>query len=772
MSARPCLPRLLAALAFAALLACRPSPPLPPAPAPGVPAGSDAAARTTAIADAYMSAWFERFPENGTLFGIPSARHDRLTDNGPAAVGRWEKREDDWLAQIREIEPSALAGRPERVTYGCLRHALEASIGMRVCRNHLWSVSQTYNGWPSTLTYLAQIQPVGTPDLRAQALARWGSFPAYLDTEVTNLREGTRLGYTAPRRNVRLVIEQVDGLLKTPPAESPFSDPARRDPDEAFRKSFQALVADRIDPAMRRYRDFLAREYEPLAREAAAVSANRDGPECYRASIRNFTTVDPSPEEIHALGNTRMAAIQGEMATITRQGFGTSDVPALLQRLKTDGRYLFRTRDEIVTYSQAALDRSKRAMSRWFGILPKADVIIQPYPQFREKSAPPGEYKPPADDGSHPGVYLINTYEPDKRSRAGAEAIAFHEVIPGHHLQIAIALERKDAHPVTRYLGSSGFTEGWALYSERLADEMGLYSSDVDRLGLLSSEAFRAARLVVDSGIHALGWSRERAVEYMLAHTAMSPAAVGAEIDRYIAVPGQATSYMIGSLEIRRLRERAEKALGARFDVRRFHDRVLENGRITLPMLQETIESWIAGPAGAADGRARPAVVSRRGGPITSAGRGWTRWRTGRGSSPSTRTAPVDGARIYATGMSNGSMMAYRLAADAADRIAAIAPVAGAMVVETFAPSRAVPVMHVHSVDDPRALYHGGLGPPFPMTNRRVMHPDLEEALARWRTFDGCPETPEVSNRVIDAGEEMWRFFSRHTRTGGPRDPR
>jgi len=248
----------------------------------------------------------------------------------------------------------------------------------------------------------------------------------------------------------------------------------------------------------------------------------------------------------------------------------------------------------MVDYAQSALDRAKAALPAWFGILPKADVIIQPYPPFQEASAPGGQYNAPSEDGTRPGIYLINTYEPEKQSKAGLEATAFHETYPGHHLQLAIARERPGAHKLVSYFYSSGFVEGWGLYSERLADEMKLYSGDVDKMGLLSNEALRAARLVVDAGMHALGWTRQQAIDYLMANTTASLAFATAEVDRYIAVPGQATAYMLGNLEIRRLREQTQRELGSRFSIRDFHDRVLEDGNVTLPMLRQKIEGWIA----------------------------------------------------------------------------------------------------------------------------------------------------------------------------------
>ena len=257
------------------------------------------------------------------------------------------------------------------------------------------------------------------------------------------------------------------------------------------------------------------------------------------------------------------------------------------------------TRDATMKLAVAAVDRARAALPNAFGILPKSEVKVEPFPAFAEANAPGGQYNQPADDGSRPGIYYINLRNPQQLPRAGIESTAFHEAYPGHHLQIAIAMERKGLHPVQRYFFMSGFTEGWGLYSERLAEEMGLFSSDVDRMGLLSNEALRAARLVVDPGMHALGWSRDRAIQYMLDNTAESRESVVAEIDRYIAVPGQATAYMLGNLEIRRLREEAKQQLGEKFDQRAFHDHVLEDGGVPLVMLRQKIERWIAAGGGA-----------------------------------------------------------------------------------------------------------------------------------------------------------------------------
>ena len=405
------------------------------------------------------------------------------------------------------------------------------------------------------------------------------------------MREGLERGYSAPKANVRLVIDQMQSLISTPVHESPFDSPAVRDKTTAFARDVDALVGDRINPAFTRYRDFLEHEYLPAARDAIAISANPNGAACYAAAIRFHSSMTMPPKDVHALGLRVIDSLNAEMTTIAERSFRTSDVPKLLQQLRTDPKYLFKSRAELIAYSQAALARAKTAAPKWFGLLPKADVVVEPYPKFREKSGP-NEYNPPAEDGSRPGIFFISAYQAEKKSRSSPEAVAFHETIPGHHLQGAIALERKEIHPIGRYISNSGYTEGWALYSELLADEMGLYSSDLDRLGMLSEQAWRASRLVVDPGMHALGWDRQRAIDYMLAHTTAAPDEAAAEIDRYIIWPGQATAYMIGMLEISRMRDEVQQAMRSRFDIKAFHDRVLEDGAVPLTFLREKIARW------------------------------------------------------------------------------------------------------------------------------------------------------------------------------------
>ncbi len=566
-------------------LACSAPPP------PGPPPADGAANKVTALADAYVKDYFAAFPHYALAFGAPDVHADRLGDHSLPALKRWQDREDQLLADLKQVDLASIESRPEAVTYKFLQNLLETAQGYRVCRIELWNVSPTWTGWQAEMPVIAGMQTTTTPTDQVNAVARFSQLPKYLDDEIANLKEGLRLKYTAPKHNVQTVIGQMDALQKAPIAESPFVQMAKKDAP-GFRKQLEDLEKTQIRPAIQRYRDFLRDVYVKEAREAIGVSANPDGGACYEASVKYYATVAMTPKEVHDLGLAQMDKLQAEMRRIGERSFDTSDPIALLKLVRTDPKYRFKSRDELIKYAEAAVARAKQALPKAFGRIPSAPVIVEPYPPYLEKTAPGGQAVPPSADGK-PGKYLINAYKANEQSKAGLESTAFHEAYPGHHMQAAVALERKELHPISRFFFLSGFGEGWALYTERLSDEMGLFSSDVDRLGLLSNEALRAARLVVDSGMHMLGWTRQQAIDYVLSRTTETPDRAAAEIDRYIAVPAQATAYMIGNLEIRKLRTEAEQALGAKFDIREFHDLVLADGSLPLWVLREKVGRWI-----------------------------------------------------------------------------------------------------------------------------------------------------------------------------------
>jgi uncharacterized protein (DUF885 family) len=554
---------------------------------------AEAARRVTALADDYWAEFLRVFPLYALFSGVPDTPDDRMGDNSLAAIRSWERKEDRWLHGLGQVSARALEGQPESATYGILRETLEASRQLRVCRPELWPLNQQ-GGWQIGLPVIAQIQPVGTAELRTASLRRWHDVAWYVDTEIANLREGLRLGYTQPRGNAEAVVEQLNDLLKLPADSSPFAGLAGRDSAPGFRDSVVSIVRREILPAATRYRDFLVTEYIPRARVSTELSALPNGADCYRARVRQYTTVDKDARAIHRLGLEQIAALEAEARPLAQRVFGTSDLPALYRRLRTDTAHTFKNREELIGMAESAVARGKAAMGKWFGRLPRADVIVDPCLPFEEKSGCPNSYVPGTPDGKRPGRWRINASTVPPSPRGTMEATAFHEVIPGHHLQFAIAQEREGAHPITRYLFFSGFSEGWALYAERMAQEMGLYSSEEQVLGELGSQALRAARLVVDPGLAVLGWSRQQAIDYMAAHVPEGEGYLESEVDRYIADPGQATAYMIGRLEIERLRREAESRLGKQFDIKEFHDRLLESGSVPLSFLRPHVEAWLA----------------------------------------------------------------------------------------------------------------------------------------------------------------------------------
>lgn len=540
------------------------------------------------IADEYLAAVLQRYPEMGTSYSIPGARHDRLFDNSLSALAEWRAKEDAWLQELERIEEPSEIGSRDWITYGILHEKLAASIGQRICRNELWQASSA-TSWHTSKPSVFEIQPVDSPDLKQQALDRLGQLAFFIDTEITNLRQGLLLGYSAPRVTVMPAVEEIRALLAP---DSPLLSPGVRAGDAEFKAKVQLVFDKKVAPAVKRFVEFIEGEYLPQAREEIGLAYNPGGAECYPALVRFHATIAPSAEEIHRLGLEQIAGIRKEMQSVIDLHFPGETIETLMRNLNQDPRYTFSSRKEVQDYSESALDTARERMPEAFGLLPKAEVIIKPYPPYRESGT--GEYHSSSEDGSRPGIYYIAVSHPQRRSRAIQQSVLYHETYPGHHLQGAIALELGDrVHPIARYLYNAGYGEGWALYSERLADEMGLYSGPLDRMGMLSDQAARAARLVIDSGIHTRGWSRQQSVDYMLANTAWQENDIESEINRYIAWPGQANAYMLGMEEIRRLRNLAERELEPRFDLRDFHDRVLENGSLTLPMLEGSILAWL-----------------------------------------------------------------------------------------------------------------------------------------------------------------------------------
>ncbi len=446
---------------------------------------------------------------------------------------------------------------------------------------------------------LAGQLPIARPEHADAAVGRWSKMGRLFDQAIARLRDGLARNRTPPRVASEKVIAQIDAYLASTVETDPFVNlrvPPSFDPSAAaaWRERLVAVVRDVVRPAYARYRHVVATEILPRARppEHSGVVWLPDGEEIYARAIHQHTSRQDPPETIHRTGLDVTAGLEDEYRRLGAQVLGTGDLAEIYRRLREDPELRFTAPAEILASARAALERAQAAIPDWFGRLPGAPCVVAQMPPMGADDAPLAFYLTPAPDGSRPGTYFVNTTAPTTRTRYEAEALAFHESIPGHHLQLAIAQELEDLPEFRRHATISVFTEGWGLYTERLADEMGLYSSDLSRMGMLSFDSWRAGRLVVDTGIHALGWSRQQAIAYLVANSPQAENNVVNEVERYIALPGQALAYMTGRLAILAARDRARRTRGDRFDIRAFHDVVLGHGAIPLATLDRLVGEW------------------------------------------------------------------------------------------------------------------------------------------------------------------------------------
>ena len=440
----------------------------------------------------------------------------------------------------------------------------------------------------------------------ADYLTRLHGLGGYLDAVTARYRQAVGDGRFSARVGVRQAIDQIEGHLRRDVLDDVLASVALPPSvDQAgVRDEVAVVVGGEVRPALRRLLACLRDELLPVARpdEQAGIRFVPGGPDGYRAAVARHTTTSLSPEEIHQIGLDTLAALADEWAELGGRALRVTSVPEILARLRTDPALRFASSGQIVTTVAGALERAQAALGDWFPALDVPGCVIEEIDPVEAGSAPLAYYRPPGAGGLRPGAHCVLTTRPGERFSYEYEALAFHESVPGHHLQIASAQALPGLPAYRRFLDAEvcGYVEGWGLYCERLADEMGLYTSDVTRLGMLSFDAWRACRLVVDTGMHYYGWSRSRAAEFMWENTATTRANVTNEIDRYIGWPGQALAYMIGRREIRRLRDRAAAELGPRFDIRGFHGAVLGNGAVPLAVLDQLVADWSAGVRGAA----------------------------------------------------------------------------------------------------------------------------------------------------------------------------
>ncbi len=562
------------------------------------------------LAAEFWSWWLAANPTAATSIG-DRRFDDRLDDVSPEAIEARRSTIQSFVEGARALHHSAL-GESDAVTVEALLAELASEHAQLQAGLHYWSVDPLEG--PHILALdLEAFQPVATVEQGRAMVARWRALGPWLDQHATNLRAGLAAGLVAVRTPAEKVIEEIRDTLARPDEELPLLAPARVErPDwpaserDAFREGLADAVREAFRPALARYGQVVEHEVLPGARpdDRPGIAHLPGGAEAYAALIRVHTSLDLPAEQVHALGLAEVERIDAELEELGARVLGVRGRPAILERLRSDPALYFTTRDEVYEKARSALARAQEAVPEWFGLLPTRDCAVVRMGAHEEKHSTIAYYRQPAVDGSRPGQYFVNTYAPETRPRYEAETLAYHESIPGHHLQIAIGQELTELPEFRKHLGPTAFFEGWGLYTERLSDEMGLYSGDLDRIGILSFDGWRACRLVVDTGMHALGWTRQQAIDYMTDHTALAPNNIANEVDRYIVWPGQALAYKIGQLEMLRLREAARAGLGSRFDIRAFHDAILGQGALGLEPLRAVVERRL-GTGRAADSGAR-----------------------------------------------------------------------------------------------------------------------------------------------------------------------
>jgi uncharacterized protein (DUF885 family) len=547
------------------------------------------------LADRFWEEILALNPTTATVYG-DERYADRLEDPSPA--GRAEMRSvfERALGDAAAIDDEGLTVE-DRITLDMLRVVCELAIEQDDQRMDLLRVVDQMSGPQTLLAQVVQFQPADTPARLEALLARIHAYGPYIAANVALLREGTATGLTAPRIVAERTIAQVERLLAIP-IESAIVPSMATVASEADRERIRAAVRDVVYPADAAFLEAL-HAYLPSTRVEPGLWSAPNGDALYRTQILAWTSLDIAPEEVHRIGLEDLARIQDEQRTIARgAGFG-DDLAAYRAHLLAEPSNHASTPDELLARAREDIGRASAAAPRAFGRLPRAAVEVRAVEAFKERDSPFAYYFPPSADGSRPGTYYANTYDLPSRLFSSLAATTFHEAIPGHHLQIATEMESSDLTTFRR-LGSrmagGAYVEGWGLYSERLADELGLYRNDEERYGMLSAQAWRAARLVVDSGLHALRWSRQRSIDFLLDAGLTETDAV-IETDRYIANPAQALTYKLGQREIERLRRELEGRDGAAFDLRRFHDELLGHGSLPLATLARELPTWVV-PAG------------------------------------------------------------------------------------------------------------------------------------------------------------------------------
>jgi uncharacterized protein (DUF885 family) len=565
----------------------------------GAPGPATAAeARLDALYARHWAWRLEEWPTFASLVG-EHAHDDRLPDVSLSAWARRAERTRRFLEEFDAIDRAGLTGTA-RVSAEVFRRDLAEDLESYRFGEHLMPINAD-SGFHTGFALLPQSLRFASVADYDNYVARLRAFPTYVDQHMALMRDGLARGITVPRPALAGVERSIEALIVASADRSPLWAPFTTFPpavDAAsqarLREAGRLAIEEAVVHAYRTFHAFMIGEYLPRARETLGAGDHPSGDAYYRFLVRKFTTLDLTPEAVHEIGLREVSAIRGEMdAVIARTGF-TGDFAAFLQYLRTDARFYPTTPEQLLKEAAWIAKRMDARLPALFVRLPRQPYGVAPVPAYLAPKYTAGRYNGNPRQGTEPGYYWVNTHALDTRPLYNLEALTLHEAVPGHHLQGALAEEMDGVPPFRRYTYISAFGEGWGLYAEWLGLEAGFYTDPYSDFGRLTYAMWRAARLVVDTGLHSKGWTRQQAIDYLAERTALSIHECTTEVDRYISWPGQALAYKIGELKIRELRRRAEAALGGRFDVRRFHDAVLAEGSVPLPVLEERIEAFIA----------------------------------------------------------------------------------------------------------------------------------------------------------------------------------
>ena len=583
---------------FAAVFSPRPTP------AFAAPAPTDAKSRLDALYEAEWQRWLREDPTLATSVG--DARYnDRWPDLSLPAIAKTQERDRAALAELTNIDPAALSAA-DRLNYDIAKVQFGRRIAVAPFKPYLYAISHLGSlqnaGSVQTANEMTEIAPFATLQDYENWIARLRSFAPYVDQVTELLRIGIREKRTSPRVIMERVRPQLAAQRVANPEDSPFFAPFKRFPPslsasdrERLTAAGREAIAAAVLPAFARFEKFFNDTYLPACRQSVGIADTPDGPAFYRELIAYHTTTTLTANEIHAIGLAEVKRIRGEMdKVIAAVGF-TGDFQEFAHYLRTDPKFFYTDPTDLLHGYMVIAKSIDPNLVKLFGKLPRTPYGVRPVPETSAPNTTTAYYQPLSSDGSRPGYYYVNLFKPEARPKWEMEVLTTHEAVPGHHLQIALQYENSAGVPMIRRMSDfTAYTEGWALYAESLGEQVGLYTDPYQKFGQLTYDMWRAVRLVVDTGMHSAGWSRQQAIDFFKANAPKSELDITNEIDRYIAWPGQALAYKVGQLKIVELRAAAQQALGPQFDIREFHDVVLSTGAVPLSVLDRTVRDWIA----------------------------------------------------------------------------------------------------------------------------------------------------------------------------------